>query len=317
MSAASAEWGWDMSEQQPQSEDERAPGSAMERLVSEKVVVLMIAINTLAIMLRAFPYFKTHHAMPLFWLDYGCTVFFVVEMIIKIKLRGWSGYIASGWNRFDFTVVVLSSPLLLAPMLDIHGFGAILVLRTGRLLRFFRLLRFIPDVDRLQVGIRRGLKASIGVLVALALYNWALGLTACYLFGDAFPEHFGDPFRAVYSIFKVFTVEGWYELPELMTGNETSLGSWAIRVFFVFAVSTGGLLGLSMANAVFVDEMVMDNNQKLEEDVEKMRESVVSLREDMALLLDENRALRQTQQQLLARLLEVVPASAQEGHDKD
>ncbi|MCP4499138.1 MAG: hypothetical protein GY822_04115 [Deltaproteobacteria bacterium] len=274
----------------------------IERLISERVVVTVIALNTLAILLRAFPFFKTHFSVPLFWLDYVTTIFFVFELIIKLRLWGKEKYFASGWNQFDFAVVMLSSPLLLTPVLDFHGFGAILVLRVGRLLRFFRLLRFVPDADRLSVGIQRGLKASIGVLVALALYNGALGLAACYLFGSSHPDLFGDPFRSIYSIFRVFTVEGWYEIPEMMTGNDYGLRSWLIRLFFVFCVSTGGLLGLSMANAVFVDEMVMDNNEHIEKEVAAIAEKLTLLSQDTQLLLDENRALRQSNEKLFSKI---------------
>jgi len=112
--------------------------------------------------------------------------------------------------------------MLLSPWIDVQDLSMILVLRSGRLLRSFRLLRFVPDADRLWSGARRGLKASLGVLLALGLYNFALGLCACYFFGELSEEHFGNPLISVYSIFKVFTVEGWYDIPDTiaMTMND-------------------------------------------------------------------------------------------------
>ena len=65
-------------------------------------------------------------------------------------------------------------------------------------------------------------------------------------------------------MFKVFTVEGWFTIPdEIAAAAASPVVGWAVRGFFAFAVTTGGILGLSMANAVFVDEMVMDNNRDL------------------------------------------------------
>jgi voltage-gated sodium channel len=257
---------------------------ALDGLINENVVVAVILLNTTAIILRGFEVWRTHIDLLLFTVDYTCTVFFVLEGITKISRFGFAKYWSSGWNRFDFTVVVISMPMLLTPVLDLHEFTVVLVLRTGRLLRFFRLLRFVPDADRIWTGVGRGLKAVAGVGVALGLYNVTLGLAACYLFSDASPEHFGDPLVATYTLFKVFTVEGWYEVPELVAaGMDPMLGALT-KAFFVGAVLTGGVVGLSMANAVFVDEMVIDNTNQIEDQIAALLDEVVALRA-------ENRAL--------------------------
>jgi len=53
------------------------------------------------------------------------------------------------------------------------------------------------------------------------------------------------------------------------------------RVFFVIAVLVGGILGLSLANAVFVDEMMMDNTDVLERKVDLLTEELRALRDDL------------------------------------
>ena len=100
------------------------------------------------------------------------------------------------------------------------------------------------------------------------------------LFGDVAPKHFGDPLKSAYTLFKVFTVEGWYEIPEEMAANGEDGGLVnMVRGYFVFAVFTGGILGLSLANAVFVDEMIADNNDRLEKMVTNLREELADKRE--------------------------------------
>ena len=47
-----------------------------------------------------------------------------------------------------------------------------------------------------------------------------------------------------------------------------------VLVVFVLAVLVGGILGLSLANAVFVDEMTADNNDRLEQMVSDLREEL-------------------------------------------
>ena len=49
------------------------------------------------------------------------------------------------------------------------------------------------------------------------------------------------------------------------------------RIYFVIAVTVGGLLGISLANAVFVDEMTMDNTDELEAKIDRLLEQVAKL----------------------------------------
>ena len=44
-------------------------------------------------------------------------------------------------------------------------------------------------------------------------------------------------------------------------------------------VLIGGIFGMSLANAVFVDEMTMDNNQTLEAKIDKLQEEIAELKQ--------------------------------------
>lgn len=254
------------------------------RLIDESVVIGVILVNTLALfmMSSAEPIVDVHRSFWL-WIDYACVVYFVFEMALKVWRDGWRGYYASPWNRFDFYVVALSSPILLMPVIDLHQFSVVLLLRLGRLFRVFRLLRFIPDRQRLVAGIYRSLKASVGIFLAVVLFNFILALGASMLFGELAPEYFGNPFIACFSMFQIFTVEGWYEVPAAIA-NHPEAPEWAAsvaRLYFVIAVFVGGILGLSLANAVFVDQMVLDNNDDLEFRVERLTEEIRALRAEV------------------------------------
>jgi voltage-gated sodium channel len=260
----------------------------VDRLVSDRLVMAVIVLNAIALVLHE----MAHPGSPLanlwFWIDYVCVIFFLAEALIKISGEGWSRYWANGWNKFDFTVVVLSLPALLGPFLDVSQFAFVLILRLGRLFRLFRVLRFIPNLDHLVTGVRRALRASIGVFLALVLINLILAVMATLLFRDLDPEHFGDPISSGYSIFQVFTVEGWNDIAERIEERAESNSSVnanllvaGTRAFFVAAVLIGGILGLSLANAVFVDEMMMDNTEALERKVDSLTEEIRRLRDDL------------------------------------
>lgn len=242
--------------------------SRWSRVVDERVVLAVIAFNMFVVFLRAFPAIHASPADPvLYALDYGCLVYFLIEIVLKVRLTGWHVFWNRHSNRFDFVIVVVSVPALLTPFMMMDDLSWLLVLRGFRLLRFIRVLRFIPHADRVWAGVLRALRASVGLIAALTLYNLVLGLMAARMFGDISPAHFGDPLISIYTIFKVFTVEGWFDVPDLVAQTHGPSVAWMVRAFFVFAVVTGGLLGLSLTNAVLVDEMVMDNTNELEEQV--------------------------------------------------
>jgi voltage-gated sodium channel len=262
--------------------------SFVDQLVSDRLVMAVIVLNATALVLHEMAPAGSISAALWFWIDYVCVIFFLVEALVKIRRGGWSRYWTNGWNKFDFSVVVLSLPALLGPFLDVSQFAFVLILRLGRLFRLFRVLRFIPNLDHLVTGVRRALRASIGVFLALVLINLILAVMATLLFRDLDPQHFGNPVSSGYSIFQVFTVEGWNEIASHL---EERAGSSDVanprlliagtRVFFVAAVLIGGILGLSLANAVFVDEMMMDNTEALERKVDSLTEEVRRLRNDL------------------------------------
>lgn len=274
-------------------------------IVAERSVIAIIVLNTLALGAMAFTDPLLFEASELHdalhgpvdwattaagqmvyaaarWVDYACVVYFVLETSLKIHAGGWRRYWASRWNRFDFSVVLMSSPVLLSPFFfETHDLGIVLVLRLGRLFRLFRVMRFIPNREHLYRGVTRALRASIGVFLALVLINIVLSLGATQLFGRTAPEYFGNPALSSYSLFRVFTVEGWHEIPETIASRAHPMIAWIARVYFMGAVLVGGFLGVALANAVFVDEMTMDNNDDLERKVDALIEEMRALRDEI------------------------------------
>lgn len=259
-----------------------------EKLVSERFVIWIILINSLSLFLLGFVDGDRDVRWALLAnIDHGCVIFFIFEALIKIKLNGFKAYWASNWNKFDFIIVSLSTPVLFESVLPTSDFKVLLLLRLGRLFRLFRLLKFIPNKDHLIQGINRALRASIGILLALFLVIIILSIAGTYLFKDKAPEHFGNPLLSCYSIFKVCTVEGWYEIPDQLVKDleqdesETRpvLKAVFIRLFFILSVISMGIVGLSLANAIFIDEMTVDNTRFLEEKVDKLHEEILTLKE--------------------------------------
>lgn len=262
----------------------------MRLLTNDQISYVVIIINAVALFCLGFVEgrgagaFQGHNLFEQSWnwVDYACVLYFLAEAIAKIRRYGWNAYWSDGWNQFDLLVVIISSPTLFAPFIQVADFRVATALRLGRLFRLFRLLHMIPNRSHLALGIGRAIQSSIGVFLALFLLAMIFSLGATFLFGNQAPQYFGNPVESFYSIFKIFTVEGWYEIPDAMTGGEDGpMWTLAVRAFFMFTVAVGGILGLSIANAVFVDEMVMDNNQNLEEKIDLLTQEVLALRKEL------------------------------------
>lgn len=260
--------------------------SIVDWLISEPVVLFVIVFNAVVLFLDGFPGLRAASYGVLEWLDYGCMLFFIAEAALKIGRLSLRGYLQSGWNRLDFLVVLGSLPLLAAPFvaIPVEEFAVLLLLRLGRLLRFSRVIRFVPNASDIARGVIRALKASVAVFLVLFVLNLILAMGANLLFGEAeaTQPYFGDPLISFYSLFKVFTIEGWYDIPDQVaqSGAEASV-VLSLRLYFVFSVLVGGILGISMANAVFVDEMMADNNRKLEGMVAAMHADLQALRDEV------------------------------------
>ncbi|MEO1410987.1 MAG: ion transporter [Bacteroidota bacterium] len=258
--------------------------------LSEKKILWAIVANAVVIFLLYFPQLK--QGSPTFFsfldfVDHVFVVFFIVEALVKIAHYRAQRYFSDGWNIFDFVIAVASIPSLLHylgfPLLP--NTSLLKILRLLRLARIIRFMRFVPHMDMLVSGLKRAIKASVFLFLALLIANFILALFTCHFFGQLVPEYFGDPLVSSYHIFQMFTIEGWNEIPsEIALAVErqgSPYGSWIIgfaRLYSAIIVLVGGILGMSLANAVFVDEMTIDNNQDLERKIDDLQQQIAELK---------------------------------------
>lgn len=258
---------------------------------SEPVVIFAILLNTVIVTWTYFPNFHGHKT--LMTIDKLITIFFFLEAISKIGLLGSKQYFGTGMHRFDFVLVVASIPSLLIGVIDLPDTSFLLLLRVLRLLRLVKFLQFIPNVEHLLSGLVRAIKASLLVLIFLAFFNFILAIFTCHFYGRLAPELFGDPLLSVFTIFQLFTVEGWNEIPtEINESIKAANLDWYLfdgyalmaftRFYFGTVVLFGGIFGLSLANAVFVDEMTIDNNDSIDRKMDKMQEQMNNLQQQLA-----------------------------------
>ena len=246
--------------------------------LDERIILLVILINSVIIYLQECGY------TPL-WIgivDVVCTCLFAVEMAVKIHEESWCRYWASGWNRMDGTLVLLSIPAVVSYFVsaDLVDLSFLMILRILRVFRFFRTFHFFPNFTQIAKNFRRALRESFSVIVGFLILIVVFALITCALFKEAAPEYFATPAASVFSIFQLCTVEGWSDIPKSVAdGLPASLSGW-VHGYFSLLLILGGIIGMSLVNSIFVDAMVSDNNEGIEQKLREIEAKIDRLRRD-------------------------------------
>ena len=223
---------------------------------NDNIMLVLVLINTGIIFISGF---WSNQVGALVTIDSIFTLLFLVEAIIKINVYGFSRYWADGWNRFDFIIVLLALPSCINIFgVDFPGTSILLSLRTMRAFKSFRLLKFVPNI------------VAIGLIVLLLVFS----IITTFIFGNAAPEYFGNPALSVYSIFRLFTIEGWYDMPEAIAANSGTAMAVFAKIYFSILLFMGGIIGMSLVNSIFVDAMAADNNDEVLEKLSKLEEKL-------------------------------------------
>ncbi len=244
--------------------------------LNERFILLLIVLNALTIFLQGFDQDGTTVANWLEGFDQAFTLCFLVEALVKITSSGARRYFREAWNLFDFVLVALALPsfCIWALGLEFLDLDFLLIFRVLRIFKFFRVLRFIPNIEHLLRGVARASRSSVIILFAFFVFNFIISILSFSFYRGLAPEYFSDPLLALYSTFKVFTVEGWYEIPDLIAERASPATAFFTRIYFVVLLFGGGIFGLSLINSIFVDNMLSDNTEELEKQVARIEDKI-------------------------------------------
>ena len=236
--------------------------------LNESVILSIIIINTLIIFLTE----SGINNYMLLHFDIFITIFFVIEMIVKIKEYGFKNIWENGWDKFDLIIVILSLPSISTLFTDsaLHNLSVILTLRLLRIFRIFRVFKFFPNISQITKGFIRALKQSRAILIAFTIIIVISGLINCCLYKNIAPEFFSTPLDSIYTVFRIFTIEGWYEIPDTIAAATSPFIGKISRLYFCLLLCGGGIIGLSFINSVFVDAMAEDNNDDIKEQLNRI-----------------------------------------------
>lgn len=179
----------------------------------QNAILIIIAINSIIMGLQTSKAITgtAHGAMILDVLDYICLGIFIVEILLKLIAYGGK-FFTDGWNWFDVAVIVCSLVSGLAFLKVLRVFRVFRVFRSLKALKGLKAMRLVSRLDKLRMIIGAIGKSIPGIswtAILLLLIYYIFALIGVTLFGEAFPEWFGNIGRAIYTLFQVMTLESW------------------------------------------------------------------------------------------------------------
>ena len=190
---------------------------------------------------------KSHNISPnmVVWLEYmdvGITAFFAIELSMRlISYEKKKDFFKSGWNIFDFIIVVGS-------LIPVDNNETILL---ARLLRIFRVLRLVSYIPELKILINTLITAIpkmgyVALLMFIIFYIYAA-------FGNMFYESinqelWGDISISLLTLFRVATFEDWTDVM-----YETMVVYPFSWIYFITFIFLGSFVFLNMMVGIVID----------------------------------------------------------------
>lgn len=184
----------------------------LKKLVDSKafqgIILFVILLNCVLMGVETIKGLSENALFVLAVINDVCLWIFIAEIIIKFLAYGLS-YFKDPWNWFDMFIVGIS---LFSGLSFMSAFRAMRVLRVLKSLKALRGTKLIGSVRHLQVIIVAIVKSIPSIMwtgILLILIYYIFALIGVNLFGEAFPDWFGNIGKAMYTLFQVMTLESW------------------------------------------------------------------------------------------------------------
>ena len=239
--------------------------------------------------------------------DWIILLIFTVEVFIKVIAEGKQpqNYFKDPWNLFDFFIV---AACYAGPFLGDNA-EFLPVLRLIRILRVFKLVTALPELQLIVGALLRSIPSMAYVSLLLGLLFYIYGAMAVFLFGENDPIHFENLQLSILSLFRVITLEDWTDIMYInmygcnnygYDGNEVlctnpSGSPIGAALFFVSFVLMGTMIVLNLFIGVIMngmDEMKAETELKARAE-RKNKEDGSNLKNEMHVLIDKMDSLKE------------------------
>jgi len=238
----------------------------------ETFITALIFINAITLGLETSPSAVAAFGGALAIADSLILAVFVLELLARFAVYRLD-FFKDPWRIFDLLVVGVAL---------IPATGGLSVLRALRILRVLRLISIVPSLRRVVTGFITALPGMGSIILLLALVFYVFAVMATKLYGQSFPDRFGDIGASLYTLFQVMTLEGWSD-GVVRPVMEVYPTAWLFFIPFIVATS------FTVLN-LFIGVIVSAMEEEHEAEASAEREA---LQEDQDEILREIRALRE------------------------
>lgn len=174
-------------------------------------ILVIILINSIVLGLQTIPSLGegTTAGSILSVIDTICLVIFIVEMVLKLITYRFLGYFKSGWNWFDFIIILTSIASGLSVLSSARILRVFRVFRSLKGLRGFKMVSALKPLQVIIGAIGKSLPGITWTAFLLIIIYYIFSIIGVTQFGEAFPDWFGDIPKAMYTLFQVMTLESW------------------------------------------------------------------------------------------------------------
>lgn len=169
---------------------------------------------------------------------------FIVEALMKLLALAPRSqrYFASGWNIFDFAVIVFS-------LVPATGEFA-MVSRLARLLRVMRLITTVKELRVIVAALVRAIPSVGHVMVLMSIVVYIYAIMGYHLFHEEDPDHWRSLGISVLTLFNIVTLEGWVDIMDAVM--DTYPWAW---IYFTSFIVVGTFVVINMFIAIIVNSL--------------------------------------------------------------
>uniref|UniRef100_A0A6Q2XVF4 Voltage-dependent T-type calcium channel subunit alpha n=1 Tax=Esox lucius TaxID=8010 RepID=A0A6Q2XVF4_ESOLU len=184
------------------------------------------------------------------------TSMFALEMILKITAFGCLMYLKFPYNVLDGIIVIISVWEIV-----VQRDGGLSVLRTFRLLRVAKLIRFMPALRRQLVVLMKTVDSVATFCMLLMLFIFTFSILGMHIFGCKFTQrtetgdtvtdrkNFDSLLWAIVTVFQILTQEDW----NVVLYNGMAATTPAVALYFVALMTFGNYVLFNLLVAILVE----------------------------------------------------------------
>ncbi len=211
----------------------------------DQIIIALILLTAFIIGLEAFPEFiNPQRSSIISILHKLILIAFIIEAAIKIiaEMPSPLNYFKSGWNLFDFSLIVLA-------LLPIDNEFAMLG-RVFRLLRVLRLVNALPELRLIVETLVKSIPSMFHITILMSILFFIYGVLGFHLFHEHDPTHWRNLAYSLLTLFRIVTLEDWtdvmYKAMEL---------SPFYALYFVSFVVVGTFVVVNLFIAVVINNL--------------------------------------------------------------